>query len=211
MRLSSRIAATLALAALSTVAHAQVSSFSFGTEDFGSFGLQNTSTDPTAQISAVTIDLTGTDTFFDTTDDSPGNSSGGFSLFFNNGVAIVTFPSDAATDGTQIATVTFTGFDADDSFGADVDFDLFLNPDGDGAPAGGLVTVLFSNNLTASGTILATPISLSAGGGNTQVFSLSATGSVQPAGGAVPEPSALAVGGVFAASLLGLIARRRTK
>jgi hypothetical protein len=118
----------------------------------------------------------------------------------------VTLPDDAATDGKQTATFTFSGFDPGDIAGISFDLDAFNNIEGSGSPAGGLVSALFSNGQTVSGII-----------GTSRFFvpqfdtfdrGVSVSSSV-PA--AVPEPSEWLTMGLAAASVGGLMFRARRR
>lgn len=201
------LAAILSSAGL-FVAHPNAASaqvgFDFGINDKGAFGLRNTST-PSVSLDALTVTFTAPNlTFFDTAPTSPGLISTGFNLFYNVGVTAVTFPSEAATDGTQTATFTFTGFDSSDLAGISFDLDVYDQQDTVGVPAGGLVSALFSNGEKASGIIGSAPFTVP-GLGNWD-RGVRVTGA-DP----VPEPGAYLVGSAFIGTM-GLClfrARRR--
>lgn len=179
------------------IASAAMIGFDFGTNSNGGFGLHNTS-DSGQFIESLTIDFTSNNTFFDTTNDSPGANSTGFSINNNVGVGTVTLPDDSTTDGEQTATLIFNGFEPNDAATFNVDYDAFASPDSNGAPNGGLVSVLFSSGDTLNATIGTDDIFFAA-----SVYSFSATASGTTSPAAVPEPSSLILLGLGSAGLFG--------
>lgn len=189
--------ALTALIATAPAAHAQLG-FSLGIDSNGGLDLFNTSASPGFTLNGFTITFSAPNqTFFDTTDTPPGEISQGFSVFSNNGITTISLPGDVATDGQQTATFNFTGFDGGDSVGFDFDLDAFDNIDSNGDVRGGLVSALFSNGQTVSGTIVSgtfTPIR------DTFGFGVTASAAVAGAPNPVPEPGTVVVG----LSLLGM-------
>ncbi len=81
--------------------------------EYSQLGLTNTSSH--ASITSLTINLPGT-TFFDTASPNPGAlADRGWSIADNNGLSAIDLPSNLDTDGSQFATIAFTGFDPGDS------------------------------------------------------------------------------------------------
>jgi hypothetical protein len=202
------IAATLSsvglLIGLPASASAQVG-FDFGIFDNGALGLRNASL-TSVTLNSFTVTFTAPNpTFFDTAPTSPGTgSSTGFNVFYNTGIAAVTLPGDAATDGQQTATFSFSGFDPNEVVGISFDLDAFNNGL-TGSPTGGLVSAVFSNGETLNGII-----------GSSQFFvptfdTFDRGVSVRSAS-VVPEPSAYLIGAAFVSVLgLGVFRGRRRR
>lgn len=183
------------LAVLPLSASAQVG-FDFGINDQGAFGLRNSSVS-SVTLNSFTVTFTAPNqTFFDTAPTSPGNVSTGFNTFFNTGVTTVTLPGNAATDGSQTATFTFSGFDPGDLAGISFDLDVFGLSETTGTPAGGLVAALFSNGQTASGIIGSAPFTVPGLGDWDRGVSVTLA-TPNP----IPEPGAYVSGAFFVGAL----------
>lgn len=141
--------------------------FQFGIDDNGGFAIKNTSSnnqgtaDSDLRIDQVIVNLSGDPdgTFFDTTNSSPGTASTGWSASSSNPFT-THLPSNSATDGEQIATITFSGFDRGEDGTVYFDLDRFSAIDGTGLPAGGKVSVYFHSGYWVTGTITTSNISL---------------------------------------------------
>ncbi len=184
-------------------AFAQVG-FRFGINNIGGMGIRNTSTTPVT-LNSFTVTFTN-QTFFDTTSAPPGAVASGFFVFTNNGVSNIILPNNVQTNGQQTATFSFAGFDRNDSVSIGFDLDRFNAIDGltGGRPAGGLVSAIFSNGQTVTGTI---------GNSFFNVPGLSLFGNgVSVSAPAVPEPGEYAVAGMLAGTLaLGMVRARRRR
>lgn len=175
--------------------HAQFVSFSVGINSNGGIGVVNTSSAGFA-ITSVSITLTN-DTFFDTTNTPPGTASSGWSTALNSGVATISLPADATTDGQQIALISFTGFDPADFVRMGFDLDTYASPDSSGNPTGAQILATFTGSHQATATLTATPATVAGA-------SYSHTGSGSQA---VPEPTA----GLLVGLGLGIAALTRRK
>jgi hypothetical protein len=190
-----------ALASVASVQGATTFGFVVGATAGGDFAIQTFSNSPTVQLFGFQIDLEttpGSDTFFDSFGTAPGLLPQGFTTVANLGGIGVSYPDDAATDGTQFAAITTTGFDPGDALNFFVDLDLFTAPDGSGNPLGATITGVFVDTDTftflgsTSVTLQATPVTIN---GRNYTFSA-----------AIPEPSTALLGGLGA---LALLRRRR--
>lgn len=146
------IACSLLLA--SSFANAGLIGFNLTMGTNGGIGITNNS-DAGFSISSLVIDLTTNaqgNSFFDTTNVAPGTASTGWS--FNGAGITATLPTNASTDGQQLATILFNGFDGGLSGNLGFDLDTFTNPDGTGGNITGTTyTVLFSSGDTLTATL----------------------------------------------------------
>ena len=119
--------------------------------------ITNTSTDPSTQIDQITLDISGLDLAFDSSDLDGSNS---FPFTSVAGTDVTTGLSGVTVvDGGSTLTLDFTDFDPGETFSYQIDVDsLGLDDVISGNQligASGVVT--FSNGLTATGTIEAVP------------------------------------------------------
>jgi hypothetical protein len=169
--------------------------FSIAATELGDWGVQNISGGP-YRISTLNILLIG-ETFFDTMNIAPGTSSSNWNTLSEVGSVIATYPPDFVSDGAQAATIYFSSFDPSDIINFFVDLDIYSSPDGDGEPLAAIISATFrdiDNNFIGSQQTVLTDAP----------FTLNGYGYTRSA--AIPEPSALLLGGLGA---LALFRRRR--
>ncbi len=149
-------AAALVLFATFQPAAAQVSystrGFKVGMHENGSFTLENTSSAGNNMV-ALEIRLAN-NTFFDTTNASPGLASTGWYVITNPSSMVINLPFDSATDGQQYAGMGFAGTFAPGTFvGIGFDLDNYANPDGPGFPTAAAFRAHFFNGQKVVSTL----------------------------------------------------------
>ncbi|WP_036832129.1 PEP-CTERM sorting domain-containing protein [Photobacterium sanctipauli] len=134
-------------------------------------------------ITKITFDISSTNLFFDTSNVAPGNIGNDFMTNGASDTVGETYPATAISNGSQSVDITFSNFDASETFIFGADFDDFGDIDGTHPDVSDLfgttMAIMFSDGTTLLGEFIDT---------NSQGFGAEWS--------QVPEPSAL--------SLLGL-------
>jgi len=168
-RLAAIAASAVLLAGTSAWAGSATGRIAAGTT-FGSndaFQFTNTSA-PGVTITSLLWDLTPINAFFDTTSADPGSSFSELEASGTSDAVGHTFPSNASVDGDSTLLISFTGFDAGETFKFGVDTDLFTAIDSAGVNGeqfvGATVQVTFSDGTERFGAYVPEA------GAGTQVF-----------------------------------------